>query len=58
MIKLCVVCDGSLFVRRVRTRRSGVLGRSFSRLVSDEGVLFSNRWFCNSCWDIIMGDPV
>jgi hypothetical protein len=53
-IKQCVVCDKEIVIYKVRL--GGNNNHSKWVLLSEEGVLFLRKWFCNKCWKFIRSD--
>lgn len=59
----CVICYKKIKVQEETIggsfkRYIGSISKQMSRLVSDDGVLFLQKWFCNDCWKEITKDII
>ena len=64
-IKICEVCKKEIKIRKLialsRHKRKSIfndyktnLTKSKVMFVSDEGIYFEHKWFCNECWNEII----
>lgn len=53
----CKICERELILEYIRQRGSKKEGLSgHFNYVSNEGVCFENKWFCNKCWEELTKD--
>lgn len=53
-IKQCVVCSKEIAI--YKTRLGGNHNHPRWILLSEEGILFLRKWFCNKCWESVRGN--
>jgi hypothetical protein len=59
--KYCEICEAELIteVRSFgRPKKKSVEFSSMKRIISNEGIYYGNRWFCNECWNLIINHKV
>ena len=58
-IQNCVMCGKEIktFLENIG-KRGGQKGGRIGYIESKEGILFEHKWFCNECWNEIIGEKV